>query len=231
MFYARFGQGEPVILLHGGLANSAYWGHQIPALAAGHEVIVIDTRGHGRSKLTGPPIGYDQLAGDVIAVMDALGVKQAAIVGWSDGAIIGLALAIRHPERVSRLFAFGANATLQGLIPGGAGTPIFRDYAARTAAEYRALSPAPGNYQKLAQAMDRIWRTQPNFTPAQLGSIRVPTVIADGADEEIIQPAHTRALAAAIPSATLVVFPDAGHFAMLQDPAAFNAALLAFLDR
>src|SRR5579872_3344818 len=106
VWYATFGSGEPVILLHGGLANANYWGLQVRALAPHYRVIVMDSRGHGRSSRDTRPFGYDLMADDVIGLMDYLGIPKAAIVGWSDGAIIGLDIAQRHPQRLTKLFAF-----------------------------------------------------------------------------------------------------------------------------
>jgi hypothetical protein len=86
IWYATFGKGEPVLLLHGGLANSNYWGNQVPGLAQKYRVVVMDSRGHGRSTHDGRPYGYDLMASDVIGLMDFLKLPRAAIVGWSDGA-------------------------------------------------------------------------------------------------------------------------------------------------
>lgn len=99
--YAVYGQGSPVMLLHGGLANADYWGNQIQALAPHHTVIVMDSRGHGRSTRDSRPYGYDLMADDVVALMDVLKVPKADIVGWSDGGILGLDLAMRYPDRVA----------------------------------------------------------------------------------------------------------------------------------
>jgi pimeloyl-ACP methyl ester carboxylesterase len=115
VWYAEFGHGVPVILLHGGLANSAYWGNQVPALARRYRVIVMDSRGHGRSTRNEQPYGYDLMASDVLALMDTLNIRKAAIVGWSDGAILGLDIAIHHPERLTKLFAFAANSDPSGV--------------------------------------------------------------------------------------------------------------------
>src|SRR6202049_324432 len=101
IWYATFGQGEPVILLHGGLANADYWGNQVPDLAKRFRVIVMDSRGHGRSTRNDSPFGYDLMAADVVALMDYLKIPKAAIAGWSDGAILGLDIAMTHPEHVS----------------------------------------------------------------------------------------------------------------------------------
>jgi alpha/beta hydrolase fold len=109
IWYATFGRGKPVLLLHGGLANSNYWGNQVPALAKGYRVVVMDSRGHGRCTHDERPYGYDLMASDVIGLMDFLKLPKAAIVGWSDGAILGLDIAVLHPERLTKLFAFAAN--------------------------------------------------------------------------------------------------------------------------
>jgi pimeloyl-ACP methyl ester carboxylesterase len=88
------------VLLHGGLSNSDYWGNQIKALAPHHTVIVVDSRGHGRSTRDDRPYGYDLMADDVVALLDTLHIAKADIVGWSDGGILGIDLALRHPDRI-----------------------------------------------------------------------------------------------------------------------------------
>lgn len=117
IWYAIFGRGEPVILLHGGLSSSNYWGNQVPALAKYYLVIVMDSRGQGRSSWDARPFSYDLMASDVDGLLDYLTIRKAAIVGWSDGAIIGLLLAIHQPERVTKLFAFGANSNPSAVKP------------------------------------------------------------------------------------------------------------------
>ena len=96
VWYAEFGHGSPVILLHGGLVNAEYWGNQVRVLEDHYRLIVMDSRGHGRSTRNATPFGYDLMADDVLGLMNILHIPRAAIVGWSDGAIIGLDLAIHH---------------------------------------------------------------------------------------------------------------------------------------
>lgn len=230
IWYAEFGSGPPVILLHGGMANSDYWGAQVVALSRNHRVIVIDSRGHGRSTRDARPYSYELMTDDVIGVMDALHVRRAAVVGWSDGGNIGLIMAMRHPTRISRLFAFGANADPSALDPAGMNNPIVPALIARVAADYQRLSSTPGDFEAFATAIQAMWATQPHFTDADLARIRVPVVIADGAHEELVLRAPTEAMARAIPHARLLIMPDVSHFGALQDPAGFNAALFAFLD-
>jgi pimeloyl-ACP methyl ester carboxylesterase len=114
--YAIYGHGSPVIFLHGGLANTDYWGNQVSAVAAHHTVILMDSRGHGRTTRDARPYGYDLMADDVVALMDVLKIPKADIVGWSDGGILGIDLALRHKDRVGKVFAFAANTVTSGVV-------------------------------------------------------------------------------------------------------------------
>lgn len=229
LYHATYGDGQPVLLLHGGMGHSNYWGHQVAALAQHHRVIVLDSRGHGRSTLSPQRLSYRLMADDVARTLDALGIRRTAIVGWSDGGIVGLELAMRLPDRVDRLLAFGANFNLQGLRPQGAQSATFTQYAERCRLDYAALSPTPANWQRLLDDLRRMWGSSPTWTAPQLATIRVPTTILGAAHDEIIPREHTQELAVAIPGARLTIMPGVSHFAMLQDPARFNAELAAFL--
>ena len=227
IWYAVFGRGEPVILLHGGLVNSNYWGNQVPVLAKHYQVIVIDSRGHGRSSRDEHPLGYELMASDVIGLMDYLKIQKAAIVGWSDGAITGLVIAIHHPERLTKLFAFGANSN-PGAVKDDLGqSAVFKACAARAEKEYQQLSPTPDQYRSLSEMQE----TQPNFTVEQLRSIKVPTWIVDGDHEEAIKRENTLFMADQIPGSGLLLQPGVSHFSFLQDPEQCNNDLLHFLQQ
>jgi pimeloyl-ACP methyl ester carboxylesterase len=228
LWYAEFGHGAPVILLHGGMGNSNYWGLQIPALAPHFHVIVMDSRGHGRSTRTAELLTYHLMATDVIALMDALHISKAAVVGWSDGAIIGLDIAINHPERLTGLFAFAANSDTSGVKDPGP-NPIFPAYFSRATQEYKTLSPTPGEFSAFHDQLNKMWDSEPNFTDAQLRGINVPTWIVDGDRDEIIKRENTDHMASLIPGAGELILPRTSHFALLQDPKQFNEALLHFL--
>ncbi|MCM2381242.1 alpha/beta fold hydrolase [Pseudomonas marginalis] len=230
VYYTRTGHGSPVVLLHGGLSNADYWGHQVKALAAKHTVISIDSRGHGRSSRDDRPYGYDLMADDVVAVLDSLNIPRADIVGWSDGAIIGIDLALRHPDRIGKVFAFAANTQTAGVKDGVEKNPTFAAFIERAGKEYAKLSPTPGEYDAFVEQISHMWASQPNWTDAQLQSIKTPILIADGDHDEAIKREHTEYMAATIPGAGLLILPNTSHFAFLQDPALFNAALLGFLD-
>ncbi len=230
IFFAQFGVGEPVLLLHGGLGNSNYFAHQIGALAQHHSVIAMDTRGHGRSPVTSAAFGYHEFAADVVALLDHLRIAKVAVVGWSDGAITGLELAMTRPDRVTRLFAFGGNATPDGLKPDGARSPLFVAYAQRCRVEYVQLSPRPEKWPQLVGGLRAMWRSQPAYSRAELARVMVPTAICDGEHDEIIRREHNAAMVRQIPGARLVMLPRVSHFAMLQNPAQFTAAVLHFLE-
>jgi pimeloyl-ACP methyl ester carboxylesterase len=230
MYYAIYGKGDPILLIHGGLANSDYWANQVSELSKTHEVIVADSRGHGRSSWTSEPIGYDLMASDYVALLDTLKIPKAAIVGWSDGGIIGIDIAMHHPDRVTKLFAQAANVTTDGVKPNMDKAPAFAAFIKRSAAEHERLSPAPQDNQKFLVSIEKMWATEPNWTEAQLSEIRVPAAIVTGDHDEAIKRDHTDYMASVIPGAKLVVLKDVGHFAMLQDPEAYTKAVLDFLD-
>jgi len=229
IWYASFGRGEPVLLLHGGLANSNYWGHQVPVLTGRYRVVVMDSRGHGRSTHDDRPYGSDLMASDVLALMDFLKLPRAAIFGWSDGAILGLDIAIHHPERLAKLFAFAANSDPSGLAD-IAQSLVFNAYIARAEKEYEALSPTPDQYKSFFAQISKMWETQPNFTAEQLHGITVPVWIVDADHDEAIKRENTEFMANAIPNAGLLIQPWVSHFSFLQDPPQFTNDMLHFLE-
>ncbi len=226
--YAIYGQGSPVIFLHGGLANSNYWGEQVEAIAVHHTVVLMDSRGHGRSTRDARPYGYDLMADDVVALMDALKIPNASIVGWSDGGIIGLDLALRHKDRIGRVFAFAANTVTSGVIEGVEKNSTFAAFIARAGTEYAALSATPNEYSAFVDQISKMWFSEPNWTDDQLKGIDTPVLVVDGDHDEAIKRAHTEYIAAAIPHAGLLILPNVSHFAFLQDPDQFNFAILHF---
>jgi pimeloyl-ACP methyl ester carboxylesterase len=230
IWYASFGKGEPLLFVHGGLANSDYWGLQVRAFAKRYRVIVMDSRGHGRSSRDAQPFGYDLMASDVIGLLDALKIRKVALVGWSDGAIVGLDIAMHHPERLTKLFAFAANIDPSG-VTDTSKSPVFTAYIARAGKEYEKLSPTPKGYESFVAQITGMWNTQPHWTKADFAKIKVPTWIVDADHDEAVNHDQPRTMADWTPGAGLSIEPDVSHFAFIQDPAQFNRDLAHFLEK
>jgi pimeloyl-ACP methyl ester carboxylesterase len=230
IWYATYGSGSPVILLHGGFGHSGNWSYQLPdLLAAGHRVILIDSRGHGRSTRDARPYSYELMASDVHAVMDALRLERAALVGWSDGACIALILADQAPSRVAGAFFFGCNMDPSGLKQINERNPLLHRCLARHAMDYAELSPTPDQFNEFAHAVRIMMTTQPNYTAQDLSRVSVPVTIVQAEHDEFIKHEHAEYLARTIANAKLIVLNGVSHFAPLQRPHQFNAAVLAFL--
>lgn len=233
IWWAAYGSGPAVVLLHGGLGHSGNWGYQAPALIrAGYRLVLVDTRGHGRSTRDERPFSYELLASDVLAVMDALNIEKAALAGWSDGACTALILAAQAPERVSGVFFFACNMDPSGAKEITELTPILRRCVARHRQDYARLSPTtPDDFDELSEVVGRMQRTQPNYSAADLGAIRVPVAIVQSEHDEFIHREHAEYLARSIPRADFVTLYGVSHFAPLQRPEQFSIVLLAFLGK
>ena len=229
IWFAAYGQGPAVVLLHGGLGNAGNWAFQVPAVvAAGYRAIVIDSRGHGRSTRDDRPLSYWQMAGDVRAVMDRLGVERAAIVGWSDGGDTGLVLADETPERVAGLLFFACNVDSTGTLPFEF-TPIIGRIYNLHVKDYAALSSTPEGFQAFADAVGLMQRSEPEYSAADLGKIDVPVRVVLGEHDEFIRREHMEYLARTLPRASLTILPEVSHFAPLQRPEVFNNVMLDFV--
>jgi pimeloyl-ACP methyl ester carboxylesterase len=231
IWYSTYGTGAPVILLHGGLGHSGNWGYQLPALLrSGRRAVLIDSRGHGRSTRDSRPFRYELMASDVLAVMDALQLRRAAIVGWSDGACTALILGMKAPDRVAGVFFFGCNMDPSGtkeFVP----TPVIDRCFGRHARDYAQLSATPDQFDAFVAAVSEMMKTQPNYFAADLAEIRVPVVIVQSEYDEFIKPEHADYLARSIPGAELIMMPGVSHFAPLQRPGQFNGVMQAFLEK
>jgi pimeloyl-ACP methyl ester carboxylesterase len=171
------------------------------------------------------------MASEVLAVMDALRVEMASLVGWSDGACTALVLAARHPTRVRGVFFFACNMDPSGIKPVDDTNPLLRRCFARHAKDYAALSATPDQFKAFVDAVGLMMKTEPNYTRRDLAKIHVPVEIALGEHDEFIKRDHGEYLARTIPHARFTLLPGVSHFAPLQRPKLFNDALLAFLQR
>jgi len=226
IWYETYGNGTPVLMLHGGTGSLEDLHNQIRALAASRFVVAVDSRGHGRSTDSDAPLSYALMADDMLKLLDQLNIRQTDIVGWSDGGIIGLDLAMHHPERVGRLVAIGANYDVDGLQdkpdPNAPIPPVPRFYA--------RYAPDPAHWPELYRKVVTLWATQPHYTIADLGKIKAPVLVMAG-EFDVIKRAHTDQLAHAIPNAKETIIPGGTHDVVSDHAADVNARILAFLDR
>jgi pimeloyl-ACP methyl ester carboxylesterase len=230
LWFVSYGAGAPVLLLHGGMGHSGNFALQVPALvAAGYRPILLDTRGHGRSTRDEKPFSYRLLASDVVALLDHLGLERAPIVGWSDGADTGLVLAHDQPGRVSGLFFFACNVDPTGTLPFEM-TPVIQNCVDRHAKDFAALSPTPEQFGELGPALGPMQASEPNYSADDLAAIRTPVTVAYASGDEFIRREHAQYIARTIPGARYVTLEGVSHFAPLQRPDLFGAAVLAFLS-
>ena len=231
MYFQIRGYGPVLVLLHGGAGNGDQFEHQVAAFAPHHRLIIPDMCAQGRTTDRPGPLTYHAMAEDVLTLMNQLGPARFDVMGWSDGGVTGIDLAIHHPERVKHLVTFGACFSPRGL---NAPDVAWNDTATVAAfgdgmrEGWTKLNPQPENYAVAMAKVIRMWKTEPRFTPAQLRSIRARTLICAG-EHDVIRPDHTRALARAIPKASLWIVPKASHSVMMEKPDLVNARVLEFL--
>jgi pimeloyl-ACP methyl ester carboxylesterase len=231
IWFSTYGAGSPVILLHGGMGHGGNWGNQIPALVSnGYRAILIDSRGHGRSTRDARTYTYQLMASDVAAVMDAIHIESAALIGWSDGACTALVLASDAPERVAGVLFFACNMDPNGtkeIEP----SPILSRCFGRHMKDYARLSATPHEFSAFADAVGQMQRTEPNYSAQDLAQIKVPVAIVHSEHDEFIKREHAEYLARSIPNAEFVELHGVSHFAPLQRPDYFNGAMLRFVGR
>ena len=232
MYFEVHGDGEPLIFLHGGLESADAWSNQVPIFSQQYRVVTPDSRGQGRTTDSDAPISYKLMGEDTVRLMDYLGIDSAYIVGWSDGAVTGIELAIHHPDRVKALVAYGANMTHDGLTDNLLGwirdTPG-ADWVDGLEEDYKNMSPQPDRLPTIMEKIRLMWLTQPDYTAEELASIKVPTLILAGENDEFVRADQPQLLANAIPNAELVIFPDVGHYALTEKPDEWNKVVLDFL--
>jgi|SRR6185312_5402199 len=221
LYYEIYGAGRPLLLLHGNNQSGRVFEKQIDELSEHFTVIVPDTRGHGNStdESTGP-LTYELFAADMVKLLDHLNLKNADILGWSDGGITGLIMAMKYPGYVHKLAIMGAN-----LSPDGLKDIVFRDV--RELIGDLEASSDPG-----APARKRIYElmlNEPHLANQDLRRIEAPVLVMAG-QNDIVWETHTAQIAENIPNARLTVFSNAGHFAPVYNAFEFNQEVLEFFN-
>jgi pimeloyl-ACP methyl ester carboxylesterase len=223
LYCEQYGQGPPLLLLHGNGQSIEAFNQQIGSLAPHFRVIAVDTRAQGKSQdATTGPLSYRLFAEDMRQLLDSLHLRQVAILGWSDGGNTGLELALRYPAYVSRLVIMGANLfpTEQALDPA---LLIFLRQ------QLPLLEAQPDPAMRKQARLVQLLLTEPHLTFADLARIQAPVLVLAG-EHDLVLDAHTQAIAAHLPHATRLIFPGATHNAPWEIPKEFNASVLNFLE-
>jgi pimeloyl-ACP methyl ester carboxylesterase len=204
MYYETYGSGAPLLFIHGNGGSINNFLYQIPYFAKKYKVILADSRAQGKSVDDGDSLSYEMMADDLNALLDSLGVDSCDVVGWSDGGINGLLLAIRHPDKVKKLAVTGANLTPDT----AAVDPFVVRWAFHLNDTLAGMPTTPKikNERKLAHLLSY----EPHITLAQLHTIRCPVLVIGG-DHDVIRPQHTLLIFQNIPKAYLWILPDSGH--------------------
>ncbi len=235
IYYEKSGAGEPLLLLHGGFGTVEDFASQTPELAKHFRVVSFERPGHGHTADNAGPFSFDTMATGTVDFIEALKLGATNLVGWSDGAIIALQVAISRPDLVKRLVCIGGlfdtNAQspedlnwIRSLTPESfrkAGSPLVR--------RYDEVSPdGPGHFPVVVEKTKILWLNEPNITKEELGKISSPTLVMSG-DREAIPMEHTLELFRSIKSAQLCIIPGTTHFLLSQKPDMVNRAILDFL--
>ena len=247
IYYELRGAGGPnevpsnatLVLLNGALDTiESDWGRHLPAFAARYRVLAYDHRGHGRTSASPQPFsGYELLADDLAALLDALGIAQAHFCGFSDGGSTLLYFARRHPERVRSLILAGAQYTndertlalLAKMTPER--IPVRLPEWAAQLARLHDTHHQPGYWQQLMGQMIPMWPVQPDLTLDQLAEISIPTLLIAGERDGFGHIDQQVAMRRALPRAELCILPAAGHDVLNDQSELFQLAVLDFLGR
>ena len=225
MYAEVYGQGQPLLIIHGNGGSINNFIYQIPYFAKKYKVIVADSRAQGKSADPGDSLTYEMMADDYAALLDAMKIDSAYVIGWSDGGINGLLLAIRHPEKVKKLASTGAN-----LVPDTTAVPqeiwdmVTPMYSALSAKNN--LTPREKNGYKLL----RLLVEQPHISLDDLHKIACPVLVMGG-DHDVIKEEHTMLIYKNIPRAYLWILPNSGHSTPIVYKDDFNKTVDRFFSK
>jgi pimeloyl-ACP methyl ester carboxylesterase len=233
LYYEVHGSGRPLVLLHGGLMTiELNWAPLLAPLAAGRQVIAVELQEHGHTGAADRPMTMDALTGDVIGLLDQLGVAEADLFGFSLGGLVSWAVAFAAQDRVGKLVVASADPLRP---PGRESAPISQDrlptqtdFLAMQAA-YAAAAPDPAQFDKSAAKTTALVHELPGWTAGQLGSLRVPALLIVG-DRDFSPLRDVLDTFELLPDARLAVLPDTTHMDVTRQPERLLTLIRPFLD-
>ena len=226
LYVETYGNGPPMLQIHGNGESIASMAHQIQYFSNRYRVIAADSRGHGKSEMRSGRLTYEQMADDLNALLEKRGLKSVYVLGWSDGGILGLLLAIRHPDKVSRLAIMGANLNPAGAYEWALALVAAKD---KQIDQMIAKGDTSQPWARLKQYFDLLGK-QPNIPVALLKAIMVPTLVMAG-DRDVIADVHTLEIFHNLPNSQLAIFPGATHMIPWQNPELFNRTVETFFTK
>ncbi len=224
MYYETYGQGEPLLMIHGNGGSISAFKYQIGFFQKHYKVIVADSRAQGKTIDHGEVLNYEMMAEDINALLDSLQIPSANVIGWSDGGINGLLLAIHHPEKVKKLVISGANLIPDASILDPQGVAFIADAKKELMAAKQDASIK--NTLKLIDMM----ALEPHIPTTDLNKIKCPVLVIGG-DADVIKPSHTVQIFENIPQANLWILPFSGHATMQRSKEEFNSKVFAFFQK
>jgi len=218
-YHEEWGEGEPVLLLHGGFCSLEALRPLGDALAADFRVHAAERPGHGRTPDRPGPYDYADMVTDTVAYLDALGVGSAHVVGHSDGGIVGLLLARDHPGRVRSLVAISANLHTDAWVADDyPHTTLTPEAYATLSAEYARLSPDGAEHADAVVAkLSALWERAPDIEAGSLAAVTAPTLVLAG-EHDMVAREHTESIARAVPGAELWIVPGTTHMVARERP-------------
>lgn len=224
MYYETYGKGEPLLMIHGNGGSISAFKYQIGFFQKHYKVIVADSRAQGKTIDYGEVLNYEMMAEDMNALLDSLHIASANVIGWSDGGINGLLLAIHHPEKVKKLVISGANLIPDDSVLDPQGVAFIADAKKELMAAKQDASIK--NTLKLINMM----ALEPHIPTTDLQKIKCPVLVIGG-DADVIKPSHTVQIFENIPQANLWILPFAGHATMQRSKEEFNSKVFAFFQK
>ncbi|MEN0053661.1 MAG: alpha/beta hydrolase [Mucilaginibacter sp.] len=220
-----YGTGKPLLLIHGNGGSMSAFSNNIPYFSEKYKVIAVDSRAHGKSVDNRDSLSFEMMADDFAALLDTMHIDSAYVIGWSDGGINALELAMRHPEKVIKLASTGANLwpDSTGLVPS-----YWKD-------EQKEYNAKKNTVLKTAKEKND-WKIflldwfQPNIKLSEIKTIKCPSLIIGG-DHDLIPTPHTILISQNIPLAKLWIVPNSGHATLIEHSAEFNQKVNDFFEQ
>lgn len=226
--YTVFGEGRPLLMLHGGLSRSLSWFGQVPELSKhGFQLILLHSRGHGDSELGQAELSYRTMAADALSVLNDRHIKKADILGWSDGANTGLLMASLFPDRVNRIISISGNYKPEGLTAAAKAENRSRTTVPLSIV-LRWWTGAGEHFRELENRLKQLWGRDPVLSDLELSGIASPVLFIIG-EHDVITLDHAKTMNRLVPDSSLHVVKGGGHSSLMTHADEINQQIISFL--